>query len=355
MRVTNLFILFCAASLLLTACGSFAETSSESSTVVTAAAISGTEGANSNEECENLFDDNVTTKWCTSSMDHPYVIWETSSAIAVTGYSITTANDNERYTGRNPSDWTLYGYNGSDAPGTDSSKWEIITQVENDTTLKDVNYTQYTFELSEAASKYNYYMLVIDAVQSGSTMQMSEFVLNFSGGSTTAVSTTQTTTSDSDDSGLEDESAIYFVGSTYIYDGCSYDLQVGDSISLYNPNVPASTYYAYYWEVSSGDSSLVTLDHSEDGSCFVMANGVGTVEVLCGLQYTFVTGYIYGDTVVREYTITINISERGSTLTESVGSVSNGVCPRCHGAGTIDTVDGEQLCPWCLGSKKWSN
>lgn len=68
-----------------------------------------------NDYEEHLFDDNVRTKWCFNwkanyQHDRPnYCTFTTSSAVNLTGYSLTTGDDTRRYPNRNPAKWVLEG------------------------------------------------------------------------------------------------------------------------------------------------------------------------------------------------------------------------------------------------------
>ena len=101
----------------------------------------------------------------------------------MTGYKITTANDNAQYTGRNPKAWTLYGSTADSNPGANDSSWEKIASVSNDTKLKDVNFTTYTYTLPAETSKaYQSFKWVITARSGGGNgvIQVSEFRPTFS-------------------------------------------------------------------------------------------------------------------------------------------------------------------------------
>lgn len=146
-------------------------------------AISGTVGANSLEKCKNLFDNDAATKWCVTNFSGAYVIWKMPKKVAITGYIIVTANDNDRYNGRNPSSWKLYGSNANNKPKKNSSSWKKITSVSNDKKLKDKNYKRYHYKLKSSAKKYKYYKLVIYKTKGANVMQISEFALTFKGSS----------------------------------------------------------------------------------------------------------------------------------------------------------------------------
>ena len=70
--------------------------------------IGGTEGY-SGEGPGNLVDGDIKTKWCLEHKEMSWVIFKTPEAMQVTGYAITTGNDNAENHGRNPKSWTLYG------------------------------------------------------------------------------------------------------------------------------------------------------------------------------------------------------------------------------------------------------
>ena len=138
----------------------------------------GTAGANTSETYTKLVDGDIKTKWCVTDFGSAYIIFEASEAMKVTGYSITTGNDNEYDHGRNPKDWTLYGSADAEAPARDSDSWEVIDRVTDDDTLKDQNYTTYNYYLKDPAEKpYRYFKLEITATQGSKVMQMGEFTL----------------------------------------------------------------------------------------------------------------------------------------------------------------------------------
>ena len=131
-------------------------------------------GGNSGEEHGKLVDGDIKTKWCKNSFQSAYIVFKTPNAVNVSGYSITTGNDNANYKGRNPKSWVLYGCNDySGSTGT----WKKIHSVTNDTVLEDKNYTKYSYAFDKNTTAYTYFKLKITAIQSGDVMQMSEFEL----------------------------------------------------------------------------------------------------------------------------------------------------------------------------------
>ena len=137
--------------------------------------IDGTSGFDG-EGPGNLVDGNINTKWCLEHKEMSWVIFKTPEAMQVTGYAITTGNDNAENHGRNPESWKLYG--STENLDKDNSQWEAIVSVDSDTTLQDKNSTTYYFDLDSQTEKaYQYFMLKISATQSSSVMQMGEFAL----------------------------------------------------------------------------------------------------------------------------------------------------------------------------------
>ena len=129
-----------------------------------------------NERYGMLLDGDTNTKWCVNDFNDAYIIFQTSSAVNVSGYIITTGDDNEKNPGRNPKNWILYGCNDYDESSV-SGSWEEIHSVANDTVLQDKNKTGYHFVFDKTNTAYEYYKLQITEIQSGSVMQMSEFAL----------------------------------------------------------------------------------------------------------------------------------------------------------------------------------
>ena len=128
-----------------------------------------------NQKCDKLFDGNITggNKWCTVA-DQKIVEFRTTNAVQVNGYTLFTGDDNETAHGRNPKSWVLK----ANLDGGDN--WTIIDAVSNDTTMKDVNYTAYDFEM-DVPGTYRYFRFEVSEVHFGSDMQLGEFQLFYRG------------------------------------------------------------------------------------------------------------------------------------------------------------------------------
>ena len=142
-------------------------------------AIEGTRGIdNSNyyENYPNLIDGDTSTKWCVSNFSTAYIIIESSRAVPVSGYSITTGNDTKESPGRNPKDWVLYGSN-------DKSTWDTIHSVSDDKLLPSDNYKTVNYAFDKTETEYKYFKLEITANHTEKTgsdcMQLSEFSLEY--------------------------------------------------------------------------------------------------------------------------------------------------------------------------------
>ncbi len=139
---------------------------------------------NAGESFYNLFDNNTGSKWCKgdwgegSSADDAlwWVVFKTSSPIAVSGYTFTTANDAD---GRDPKNWKLYGSNAESQPGREDASWVEIDSKENQTFTTN-RYTDQHFDVSSpTGTTYKYFKLEITKVRNdGNMTQISEFKLD---------------------------------------------------------------------------------------------------------------------------------------------------------------------------------
>lgn len=98
---------------------------------------------------DNLFDDNVNTKYCAAfSADNTlYIYIDAGRSTTLTGYRFTTAADTQTYPGRNPVTWSLLGSNRkSEVP--DDESWMLLDRREDDNTMGAANYAPYDFYFS---------------------------------------------------------------------------------------------------------------------------------------------------------------------------------------------------------------
>ena len=121
---------------------------------------------NGNETPFNLFDGRKESKLFEFSNQFS-IAWKMKQDTTLYTYSLTTANDNETYKGRNPKSWILYG-------SSDGTNWEKIDTV-NNSGMEDVNFKTYNYTVDKVGS-YRYYKLDIKAGY-GSSVQLSEISL----------------------------------------------------------------------------------------------------------------------------------------------------------------------------------
>lgn len=162
--------------------------------------------AGSNEGAQNLFDMNENTKWCAPANTvegASAIVWQMTEAVTVKGYTITTANDNATYKGRNPVRWRLYAatelptvrmdevvneetgetYFDLQYDGVVPEGWTLIDGVNAEDPLDptqsqipDINFTEFGYEVANPGT-YQYFMLLIDYCANGGTMQIADFTL----------------------------------------------------------------------------------------------------------------------------------------------------------------------------------
>lgn len=118
---------------------------------------------------EKLLDGDKETKWCAEN--GPWnVTFNTASPVQVDGYTLTTGDDTQSESGRNPKNWTLKGkLNESDA-------WTTIATVTNDNTMPAANTTDVDFVVDKPGS-YKYFYFEVTANKSGNIMQLAELQL----------------------------------------------------------------------------------------------------------------------------------------------------------------------------------
>ena len=94
----------------------------------------------------DLFDDDVTTKYCASFTNGVtlYIYIDAGAPVTLSGYRMTTAADTQTFPGRNPVSWSLLGSN-TKSEQPDDEVWMLLDHRENDTTLGATNYTPYDF------------------------------------------------------------------------------------------------------------------------------------------------------------------------------------------------------------------
>lgn len=133
----------------------------------------------------------------------------------------------------------------------------------------------------------------------------------------------------------------------YTIDGYNYDMEVGETLTLFHSRTPISPYYAYTWFVLDGEE-LVDVERGQ-GTCQFYAKQAGVVTIQANLDET-VVNYGSSSSYSYEYTMTITISP--ATGAGSPGGIMHyQVCSTCDGSGKIQVGSREMTCPTCNGQK----
>ena len=132
-----------------------------------------------NEGYAKLVDGEIGSKWCIGISEPRHIVMRADRKVCMTGYSLTTGNDNASYHNRNWKDYQIYGANfeSSGDATFDSAQWNLIKEVTDDNVLEDINHKTYDFELTAPTEPYQYYMIVVTANHGATSIQMSEFEL----------------------------------------------------------------------------------------------------------------------------------------------------------------------------------
>ncbi|MDD6606371.1 MAG: Ig-like domain-containing protein, partial [Paraprevotella sp.] len=98
----------------------------------------------SNEVPENVVDNNLSTKWCGPFTNTVFLYFDAGMLLRPTGYRIYTAGDTEKYSGRNPSSWRLYGSR-TRLSSPEDEGWILLDERVDDSTIGASNLTPYDF------------------------------------------------------------------------------------------------------------------------------------------------------------------------------------------------------------------
>lgn len=126
-------------------------------------------GGYDGDDHENLVDGDLNTKWCANNGPW-YIEFCTASPVNVDKYMFRTANDTEKYPGRNPTSWVLKGKE------TSNGNWTTIDEKSGYGEMPATNFTERDFEATTPGT-YQYFRLDISACQGGDFMQLSEMKL----------------------------------------------------------------------------------------------------------------------------------------------------------------------------------
>lgn len=130
-----------------------------------------------------LFDGDTSTKWHMnrfgSSGYKRIITFQTSVAVNVCGYKISTCDDTENINmARNPKTWKLYGRTDKPTSKENIDGWTLISEVNEDDKLTGKQFMTATYTCN-TSDKYNYFRWEITDVRdrSNDCVQASEFSL----------------------------------------------------------------------------------------------------------------------------------------------------------------------------------
>lgn len=146
--------------------------------IVATAGSSGLQDDDRNEDYPNLFDGSFSAKWCSTTGRQTNGVWyvefQTNAPVIPTAYKMTTANDCQKYKGRNPKSWKLYGKTFS------NDEWTLLSEIK-DGKMSDINCRTYNYPINKQEKGYGYYMfyrLEISSVVDSNVLMLSEFSLS---------------------------------------------------------------------------------------------------------------------------------------------------------------------------------
>lgn len=128
-----------------------------------------------NTDYENLVDDDLVKKWCKGDLPvesgsiSMFIEFHSDEAFVPKSYILTTGDDTERYTARNPRNWKLMG------KLNESDEWTILDDVKLDTRLPRKNFVAVSYSLEDNCNAFRYFRFEISKPNEGEKcMQLSE-------------------------------------------------------------------------------------------------------------------------------------------------------------------------------------
>lgn len=149
-------------------------------------AIGGTKSQWGNDySYQSLVDGTSKTKWCSAIGDEQYddgwwIVFKTTKPIQPLNYSITTADDTQRFPNRNWQSWKIYAGNFEEGETVvkESPRWILIDQRTNvgNQILTTENYADNYFSTNcDSDDQYMYFKIEIPEIVGDDTQQMGEF------------------------------------------------------------------------------------------------------------------------------------------------------------------------------------
>ncbi|MBO7608727.1 MAG: hypothetical protein J6S96_00795 [Muribaculaceae bacterium] len=139
---------------------------------------------NGSEGYRKLFDKDKNTKWCVVNNSGAWqTIWvdfTSDKPIIPESYVLTTGNDTQYYSGRNPKAWKIYG------KSNENDDWTTLVNVTDGPSegLGTSNSTDYTFAIDNINTPYKYFRFEVSEINginigdNNYTFQLAEFQFN---------------------------------------------------------------------------------------------------------------------------------------------------------------------------------
>ena len=128
------------------------------------------------EDYYKLFDKDRSTKWCvdnsTGSWETIWVDFKSNLPFRPTSYTMTTGNDTQSWSGRNPKKWKIY------AKANQNDSWTTIVNVTDGDAegLGTNNTTDYSFDIDGVNTNYQYFRFEVSEVRDKGGWQNDHYV-----------------------------------------------------------------------------------------------------------------------------------------------------------------------------------
>jgi len=123
-------------------------------------------GPNAVEASKYVFDGNPETKFFLWNPGQFYIQWDFPEAVVANSYTLTSAND---LPDRDPTDWTLQGYN------EETDKWDLLDRLSDQEFEERFQLKVFTFKNTKAYKKYR---LNFARMFGGNDFQLADWTMN---------------------------------------------------------------------------------------------------------------------------------------------------------------------------------
>jgi len=275
-------------------------------TVYITRAIPTTANSPSAEGPNNAFDNNPNTKYLNFDKKNAGVTVQLNSGRAVTGFTVTTAND---FSGRDPTSYELYGSN-------DGKTWTLIKQ--DAISLSESRFwTSPTVSVSNTTA-YSYYFMLFPTTKAGdgcgqncNSMQIAEITYYYDANSTTTSTATSNTIVDPVTAANTPTLCCGGVSTQFNSDGA----KTANVMSFVNRTTQDSQVYI----TQIGNQNTITVDQSGTKNNYFSYYGNGSNNTIRSVQTgTPATQANYIDLTVVGNSNTVNLTQQSTGGTKGV-------------------------------------